>query len=86
MWQVSFDTSAPLQSVLTPFHAEYDNRIAVLAKAHNASVYSMDKRIAALETKLNQATSVCNCTNRLNGLQEAVEALGRQLATLRAER
>ena len=47
---------------------------------------AMEAKLSALETKLNQATSVCNCTNRLLGLEQAVEALGRQLATLRAER
>ena len=70
MWQVSFDTSVPLKSVLTPFNVDHDIRV----------------RLAALETKLAEATSVCRCTNRLNGLQEAVEALGREIVLLKAER
>lgn len=68
MWQVSFDTITPLQSVLMPIGK------------------GLSDRLAALEAKLAEATSVCRCTVRLNGLQEAVEALGREIAILKSER
>ena len=70
MWQVSFDTSVPLKSVLTPFNVDQ----------------GLSDRLLALEAKLAEATSVCRCTVRLNGLQEAVEALGREIAILKSER
>ena len=70
MWQVSFDTSVPLKSVLSPFNVDQ----------------GISARLAALEKKLAEATSVCRCTVRLNGLQEAVEALGREIAILKSER
>ena len=68
MWQVSFDTITPLQSVLMPI------------------CKGLSDRLLALEAKLAEATSVCRCTVRLNGLQEAVEALGREIAILKSER
>ena len=68
MWQVSFDTITPLQSVLMPI------------------CNGLSDRLLALEAKLAEATSVCRCTVRLNGLQEAVEALGREIAVLKSER
>lgn len=75
MWQVTIDKTTKMP--VYPFRSDV---------AIEARLAALEAKLSAMETKLAEATSVCRCTNRLNGLQEAIEALGRQIATLRAER